>query len=360
MRIAIDISQIVYGTGVSVYTKELVRNLLKLDQKNEYILFGSSLRRRSEIKAFFHILQGSTFQGRVFSVPPAFSELLWNKLRFPKVETLVGEIDVFHSSDWTQPPTRAKKVTTIHDLSPIKYPQWTHPRITAVHKRRLEIVKKEVDQIIAPSQTTKADLIEMGFTKEKITVIPEAVSENFKRSKTYQIERTKKHFGIKDKYIFTVGLGGRKNTEKLIKAFRNTVLDFNVSLVIAGGGEIKDAWRQDGVKFLGFVEDKYLADLYSGAEVFVYPSLYEGFGLPILESFSCSTPVVTSNLGSMKEVSGGAAVLVDPNNEISISNGIKESQEKAKELILLGKRRVKDFSWELAARKTMEVYNTLS
>lgn len=109
MRICIDVSQIVYGTGVSVYTRNLIQNLLKIDQKNEYVFFAGTLRRKADVLRFVP-------DAKVFPIPPTLADIIWNRTHVLPIEKLVGKIDVFHSSDWTQPPSNAFKVTTVHDL----------------------------------------------------------------------------------------------------------------------------------------------------------------------------------------------------------------------------------------------------
>ena len=164
MRIGIDISQIVYqGTGVANYTKNLVEKLLALDKKNEYVLFFSSLRRQPPKIA----------NVRAFKIPPIILEFLWNRLHVLPVEWFIGEVDVFFSSDWTQPPAKkAKLVTTIHDLTPWLYPKTLHPRIVSTHKRRMKWVKKECDMIICDSEATKKDIVKiLNIPESKLKVI---------------------------------------------------------------------------------------------------------------------------------------------------------------------------------------------
>ena len=173
MRIGIDISQIIYeGTGVGKYTRQLIENLLKVDKKNQYVLFFSSLRRRLD-SLFINEFTSSRVKIRQFKIPPTLLDLLWNRLHILPIDWLIGEVDVFFSSDWTQPPTiKAKKVTTIHDLSVLKFPKEHHSRITAVQKRRLKWVKKECDLIICDSLTTKKDAMGiLGIGEDRLRVI---------------------------------------------------------------------------------------------------------------------------------------------------------------------------------------------
>ncbi len=147
----------------------------------------------------------------------------------------------------------------------------------------------------------------------------------------------------------------RKNLERAIRAFQG-LKKKNLSLVIAGKFGWGSDLKQSGAKLLGYVPGEDLPGLYGGAQVFVYPSLYEGFGLPILEAMASECPVVTSNLSSMPEIAGKAAVLINPRKVGDITKGIEEALERKEELIKKGKARVKEFSWQKTARETLKVY----
>lgn len=357
MRIAIDVSQIVYGTGVSVYTRELTKALLKFDRKNEYLLYAGSLRMRRYVSEFYNSLEGN-FTGVVYPIPPTLSDLLWNKLRFFKINKLIGKIDVLHSSDWTQPPTDAKKITTIHDLSPMKFPEETPKRIRDVHMRKLDLVRQEVDRIIVPSRATKEDLVnDLGFSENKIDVIPEAPAKEYRPQERKKVDQVKTKYRIHDKYILVVGTGERKNISRVLAVFDQVRHLEDYQLVVVGNLNSQHGVR--GVLSLGRVPGFFMPALYAGAEMLFYPSLYEGFGLPILEAMACGTPVVTSNVSSMPEVAGQAAILVDPLDENDMANGIKRLVEKKQLYIERGKKRAAKFTWENAARQTLDVYSSL-
>jgi glycosyltransferase involved in cell wall biosynthesis len=354
MKIAIDISPIIYETGVSVYTEELVKKLLLVDKENQYLLFGGSLRRLGELKAKTRKFKGN-FETRLFLYPPTLANLVWNVAHVLPVETLIGQVDVFHSSDWTQPPTQAFKVTTIHDLTPIKYPRLSHPTIVATHTKRFYWVKKEADAVIVPSQATKKDLLELDFREEKIHIIPEALPPSIKKASPEVVKAVKNRYRISGKYLLSIGVTPRKNIDRTISAFERVRAGEDLKLVVVGESKMNIEPAR-GVIFTGHVPFHELSALYTGAEALVYPSLYEGFGLPILEAFSCGTPVVTSNTSSMREVASGAAILVDPYRIESISEGIISALLQKNELSKLGRARVKEFTWEKTARKTLEVY----
>lgn len=261
----------------------------------------------------------------------------------------------FHSSDWAQPPTNAFKVTTVHDLVPLIFPKQSHPRLVRTHRRRLKHVINKVDRIIAPSTTTKEDLIKFGAKEKIIRVIPEAPDKIYKPAMKTQIEKLKKAYRIPEKYLLAIGLSPRKNIQRIIKAFEKMRAGKDLRLVIIGHPYTKiDIPR--GVHVLGHIPEPEMPVVLSGAEALVYPSLYEGFGLPILEAFACKTPVITSNLGSMQEVAGNAAALVDPNEVDSIASGIKKALKYREKLVTKGLNRVGKFSWKKTAEKTLNIY----
>lgn len=373
MKIGIDISQIIYGTGVSVYTKSLVENLLKMDKKNDYILFGGSLRQKSilqNIINYYHTAVRGNSRGVILPIPPTLADFLWNRLHILPIEKLIGKVDVFHSSDWVQPPTKAAKVTTIHDFGFIKYPDTAHPKIKAVMTRRFKWIKREVDLIIAISETTKKDIIEiLEIPKEKIRVVYEAAPTDINQIKDKKIiDKVKKRFGIKADYLLSVAtLEPRKNLKRIIQAFKILASQYpRLSLVVAG----KSGWDEEvnrltkkklsRIIFTDYINREIeLAALYSGASCFVFPSLYEGFGLPVLEAMKCGCPVITSNVSSLPEVAGEAAFLVDPLNVEEIARGIKKvigDKKRREMLVKKGFAQVKKFSWEKTARQTLKVY----
>lgn len=350
MKVAIDISQIVYGTGVSVYVKSLVEELVRTDNYTQYVLFGGSLRRQKELYDFVSGLDGNV-TAKIFPISPTMADLVWNRIHALPVERLVGSVDVVHTSDWSEPPTiKAKKVTTVHDLTPFKFVNETPRKIREVHERKLSRVKTESNAIIVPSFATKNDLVQMGFEADKIHVIYEAVSQSFNTGT--KVLEVSPRLHIQGSYILAVGTGKRKNIERLIEAF-SYIKEID-QLVIVGDGE-----STQRVTYVGRVSDEELVALYQNAVCLAYVSLYEGFGLPILEAFRLGTPVVTSNVGSMKEIAGNAAVLVDPVDVKTIQTGIEKALNTRNKLVKLGLEREKEFSWKKAARETLVVYKQL-
>lgn len=347
MKIGIDISQIVYeGTGTATYTKNLVENLLKIDKKNDYVLFGSSLRRQTQLKQFTR---------KIWPFPPTFLDFVWNKLHTFPVEKLIGPVDVFQSSDWTQPPTKAKKVAPVLDMVVYKFPQFSHPQIIATQKRRLKWVKKEADRIVTISQASKNDLVEiLGIPPQIIKVIYLAPAKEFGPQSKEKVATIREKYNLQKDYVLAVGTREpRKNLDRVVEAF-SKLNKPNLELVIAG----KAGWgKEPKANLLGFVPQEDLPALYAGAYCFVYPSLYEGFGFPVLEAMACGCPVITSKVGSLPEVGGQAALYVDPENVSDIAEKIDSVDQS---LVAKGLTQAKKFSWEKTARETLKVYEEVA
>jgi len=173
MKIGIDISQLAYEkTGVANYLKSLVSRLIISDNENDYVLFFSSLRRNLD-SSFVNELTSSRVSFKFYKFPPIVLNMLWNKLHIMPIENLIGDVDIFITSDWTEPPTKkAKKMTILYDLIIYKYPQETADKIVATQKRKLEWVKKESDMILCISEATKRDAIDiLGINEERLEVI---------------------------------------------------------------------------------------------------------------------------------------------------------------------------------------------
>ena len=369
MKIAIDISQIVYGTGVSNYTANLVRHLLKIDKRNQYILFGTSLRQRhklDEFKKSLGIYENVTFKFRF--LPPTLFELLTNRLRILSAEKLVGqEVDVFHSSDWTQPKVKSKntkKVTTIHDMTVYLFPSSFDPKIIKIQRQRLAKVKEEVDLVIADSRSTKEDVVKfLEIPDEKVRVVYLAASDEFRPADDEKVKDVLRKYKIKKPYILSVATQEpRKNIQKLIDSFEKIKEEHpDFSLVLVG----KQGWGQgfhstEGVIWTGYIPKEDLVSVYSGCRVFVYPSLYEGFGLPILEAMACGVPVVTSNNSSMVEIAKDVAILVDPRNEIQLEKAIKMvislTLEDYQKMVRASLNCARRFTWVKTAKETLKIY----
>jgi len=302
---------------------------------------------------------------------------IWHRLHIPlPVELFTGPLDLFYSPDFVLPPVwRARTLLTVHDLSFVCYPQTADPRLY----RYLNVVVprsvRRADHILADSQNTAHDLTALwGVPPEKINVLYSGVEPYFRPlTDGTELARVRKRYNLPPRFILSVGtLQPRKNYERLIRAFAQLMDNLqhgtcNLHLLIAGGKgwlyeSIFDCVRQLGLEkevlFPGFVAEEDLPALYTLADLFAFPSLYEGFGLPVLEAMACGTPVVCSEASSLPEVAGDAALLVDPLDVESWTEAMGralEDEELRRELVARGLAQARRFTWERAAMQWFEI-----
>jgi glycosyltransferase involved in cell wall biosynthesis len=375
--IGIDVSSIPYGTGVSNYTQNLVRNLLKIDKINSYKLFFSSLRQPlpKEISEYSSHPNVKIYH---FRLPPTLLEILWNRLHWFPIELFIGQCDIFHTWDWTQPPTKkALTVTTIHDFVPLLFPETQHSKTISVFTKKLFWAGLECSHFICVSQNTRTDLLKLfpKISTSKISVIYEAAEDKYDQFQKLSPEEKKKkiaviyrQYGLK-KFILAQGTREpRKNLDRLVSAFqlfKSNNPQSKVELAISG----KYGWGKDispptdsSIKILGYIPEKDMVALHASALCLCYPSLYEGFGLPVVKSMKVGTPVITSNISSLPEVAGQAALLVNPTNTQEIAMAIERvanSPSLCRQLVNKGYRQSKQFSWVKTAQETLKLYKKL-
>ncbi|MEP7166985.1 MAG: glycosyltransferase family 1 protein [Candidatus Woesebacteria bacterium] len=363
LKIGFDVTPILYNRGVSRYTSNIVRALGNLSEPPELRLFGSSFRANRSLKTMALDLASEAHvksKPTVLAFPPSFLKTMWYSAKRLSIESLMEKVDVFHAWEELIPPTyKTPTVATIHDLALFKFEMIAHPQTKEKHTLALKRLLETKSHVIAVSQTTKRDLLELfSFPEDHIHVVPEAVpSEIVFDKKTLIASHELKKFGLTRPYMLWVGVNEpRKNLDRIIESWRAFKKDYD--LVLVGSAGLDQVKPEQGIKKLGGVGMTELAALYATSSGLVFPSLYEGFGLPILEAFQYGCPVVTSNTSSMSEVSADAAFLVDPSDVDSIKQGITEMLEKgklpAKQKKM--KERLGSFSWKKSAEMTLEVY----
>jgi glycosyltransferase involved in cell wall biosynthesis len=359
------------GAGIGRLVRQLVAALAQEDTQTPYRLFVAGATRRQLPPP-----PGQNFAWFPTRVTPLWFARLWYRARlYYPVESFVGSVKLYHATDFTLPPHLpwTKTILTVHDLSFVRTPETSHPILKRYLDRVVPWSVRRADHVIADSQATKDDLVTLySVSPEKISVLLSGVDPRFKRvNDLLFIQRLREKYGIPDSdYIFSIGtIQPRKNYLRLIQALHRLGDEFGqIKLVIAGGKGWLDApiyaavqalGMEERVKFIGFVDDDDLPALYSGAILTAYPSLYEGFGFPILESMACGTPVITSNLSSMPEVAGEAALMVDPYNIDVLAEGLRvllTDKELRATLIERGYRQAALFTWQEAARHLREIY----
>jgi len=270
-------------------------------------------------------------------------ELAWYPLVLP---LRARGRDVLHCPTYYGPVrSRVPVVVTVHDLAVLRHPQ-AFPRWTRAYAPRIAPrVIRNAARVIAVSAFTRRELVELlGVDERKIRVVPNAVEDVFAAAGPR----------AEGEYVLAVGtLEPRKNLERLAEAARRAGVELRVAGASGWGGVAANGW-------VGRVDDEELAGLYRGAQCVAYPSLYEGFGIPVLEAMACGAPVVTSRGGATEEVAGGAAVLVDPHDIDAIAAGIREAISRRDELRALGLARAEAFGWDATARATLEVYEEVA
>lgn len=396
MHIALDYTTGIYpGAGVARYTRSLVWALGLIDEHNLYSLFYAALGLpvgTSEEQQARSLLAAYPNFRRV-PVPLSLRQMfaVWQRLRLPlPADLFTGRCDVLHSPDFVSPPHRSgADVITVHDLSFLIVPECAQPGLAAFLGKTVPRAVKRADKIIAVSDQTKRDLVRLlGVPEEKVVIIHNGVDDQFVVSTLFlanmnadaiESERTRLRakLGLPNRFILHVGtLEPRKNLVRLIEAYTQAVRDGagDVALVLAG----RKGWLYEPilaaaasanaddspakVVLVDYVDDSDLPLLYNMAEVFAYPSLYEGFGLPVAEAMTCGTPTLVSGDGALAEVAGNATVRVEATSTESISSGLKrlltDKALRAK-LSAEGPKQVAQFTWQAAAQQVLGVYESL-
>lgn len=363
MHIGIDVSSVIYGTGVSRYTANLVRAMAALpNDELKLSLFGTSLRSHDKLRHFVRSLDQAHIDSTLWYLPPNLLAYIVAKgwVAAPRLGSGAG---LFHAWDWYLPRSGGSKtVMTVHDLALFRDDaQSAHPQIRDRHLKVLERGISQQTHVIAVSEATKLDLIELfSYPENLIRVIPEALPEEQRLvvSAERADELVSRAVGTRP-YMLIVGTQEpRKNIPAMVEAWSAYKDEYDLVLVGKSGWERLDV--QEGMHLLGYVEGEMLAALYLRASVFLYCSLYEGFGLPILEAFFHNTPVVTSNTSSMPEVAGQAAVLVDPGSRESIVLGIERALNQSTELVEAGTKQLASYmDWNEVAKATVAYYKEI-
>jgi len=373
MRICVNASPAVHHiAGLGRYTQELMAALLDIDSDNEYIAFYN---RPSAARVDPPLDRLPRLTSNLDTKPWRMSALVAHFARISQDRMFPG-IDLFHATDHLLPRlTRPKSVFTLHDLVFRCYPHTHKPLnrwfLTLMMPRFL----KAADAVIAVSESTKRDAVRIyGIDEAKITVIYEGVSPHFRRASPEAIAAARDKYGLPDEFLLSLGtIEPRKNLTSLLEAYhvlRNEGSPLGLVIVGKKGwlytgffDRMHELGLEDSVAFPGFVPDEDLPALYSAASLFIFPSLYEGFGLPVLEALACGAPVITSNASSLPEVAGEAALLVDPNSVEALVRAAREvlSNDRLREdLRAKGPRQAAKFNWRRAARETLAVYTSLA
>jgi glycosyltransferase involved in cell wall biosynthesis len=368
LRVGID-ARMINASGIGRYVRNLIEELQKIDKENEYYVF--LLKKdlpQINLPKNFHKVE---------------ADFLWYTLkeqtRFPAILNK-HKLDLVHFPHFNIPVLyKGKFVVTIHDLTHLDFKMKrasTHNRVfyEVKHQAHIQVLKtalKRSKKILTPSNFVKEEIVtRFNIKPEKIEVTYEAVDEKIielsekitKDNKRKALEK----FGIKPPFIFYVGNAHpHKNVESLISVFREIRGKYQYLKLVLSCRQyffwkrIAEGLSQKDIIYTGFLTDEELVVLYKNAQVFVFPSFSEGFGIPMLEAMACGCPVVSSDKTSLPEIGADAAVYFDPNNLSDMSEKITKAlndQKLRKDLIAKGEKRFKEYSWKKMAEQTQEIY----
>lgn len=360
------------SAGIGRYTRGLVDGLAGLDARNQYTLLVASDAPRSGAPPL-----PDNFRLERLPLPERWLTILWHRLHLPlALDRLAGPFDLFHAPNFVLPPlARSRSLVTVHDLSFMRYPAGADAGLRAWLERVVPRSLARADGVLADSHSTKADLVELlRLPPERVAVVGAGVEARFRPiTDRAELERVRRRYDLPERFILGLGtLEPRKNFAGLIEAFAPVSAgDPGVHLVIAGGrGWLFDhifqaaaaAPARDRIHFPGFIDEADLPALYNLAEVFAFPSFYEGFGLPVLEAMACGTPVVCTDNSSLPEVAGEAALIVPTGDGPALSAALARCLSEAPlraGLIERGLAQARKFPWSAAAQRLLEVYERL-
>jgi glycosyltransferase involved in cell wall biosynthesis len=355
VRIVVDVTPLSHPrTGIGNYMLGMLGGLAEAAEgRHELVLFGPTGPRNA--RRLWKALEMIPGERRLFVIPPPtnYWRTLWSRKERPTVELLAGKLDVFHFSDWMYPAQRAGlRTTTIHDLLPLHYPEWVDPRTRSLHVPKYENAAATCDLMFANSEFTADDVERtLGFSRERVVVAHPGIHPRFRP------EGPKAELG--SPYIFTAAtLEPRKNLDALLEAFaalrrRRPELQ----LAIAGGA----GWggsepSGEGVRPLGYVGDEELAQLYRGADAFAFPSLFEGFGIPVVEAMASGVPVVASSHQSLDEASGSVALRANPADPDAFAEALERAIAERQTLVPAGLEHAKRFTWRACGDAMLRGY----
>ena len=359
-------------TGVGHYTAQLAHALAAIAPEHEFRLVYPS----SFAAASFQLDGPSPPNLSSVRVPVGPIGKHWWSVGLPRY-IAKQHLQLFHGTNYDVPLWRGcRSVLTIHDLSLLLHPETHERRSVARARRRLPVMAKTADAIVVPTEAVRQEVCEhLRVGEQKVFVVPEAAREVFHAVDFVETSATRQTLGIGDEFILTVGtIEPRKNIPALVTAFERVLLgkpNSQLQLVIAGGNgwlsgpsfnAVKNSRAAEQIVLTGYQHDQALRDLYSSCRVFVYPSLYEGFGLPPIEAMACGAPVVVSDIPALVESTGGAGRVANARDAGELAEAISDvlnDESKRAGLSQAGRRRATELSWTQTAIKTMQIYESL-
>ena len=370
MRVCLDIQAgVAQRAGVGRYTRMLAEHLPALAGADEISFFYFDFRGQG-----IPLQVPRDRQRALRWCPGRVVQAAWKALRWPPFDWLAGRADLYHFPNFVLPPVRSgKTVVTVHDASFVRYPEFAEARNLRYLAARIHDTLRRADAVITDSEFSGAELRDLlHAASEKVFPIHPGIASDLTRAPDEAVRRLRAEFGLDRPYLLTVGtLEPRKNLPFLVTVFE-ALSAYDGDLVIAGMpgwkyepilARMKASPRAARIRYIQYVPDEALPALYTGAELFVFPSLYEGFGFPPLEAMACGTPVVSSTGGSLSEALGDAALMVGefaPEAWThSVTRALTDSELRAR-LVEAGRRRAAAYTWAETARRTWDVYRKVA
>jgi glycosyltransferase involved in cell wall biosynthesis len=392
VRIGIDYSSAVHqGAGIGRLTRNVVQALAQLDAglaaqgaRDQYTLLvqGREIPYPPELgcpataRNVASGISNSNWREVRTHLNERWWTRIWHRLRIPlHVEWLIGQVDLFHGPDFVLPPldSRTRALVTVHDLSFVHFPHCFEPALLKYLNTAVPRAAARADWVLADSESTRRDAIEfLGVPEQQTSVLYPGVELRFRPIEdSASLDAVRAKYGLSERFILSVGtVQPRKNYVRLVEAFNRLAVK-DVHLVIAGGrgwlyqdllDRIEQLGIQDRVCLTGYVDDADLPALYNLAEVVAQPSLYEGFGIPIVEAMACGVPVVAANNSSLPEAAGDAGVLVDALDvealADALSRALTDSQQR-ETMIERGLAQARRFTWQRAAQTLHATYQQI-
>jgi glycosyltransferase involved in cell wall biosynthesis len=367
-------------TGIGIYTDRLLRGISSCRDFAVKIYLPMPFINPSKRNKSIDMLRKdySGIEIKAHAVPtPKVQRWIWGRSNFLPIERFLGPVDLYHGTSFVMPPLQgAKGVMTIYDLSFMLFPTF-HTRETQAFSKSVRRFAERADCIIAISEQTKQDIVRLlNIPENKVRVTLLAADTRYRViDDTRRVASVAADYGIDREYILYTGtLEPRKNIPAIIRAFQSIKRELNIPhrLVLAGKkgwlyddifAEVRALDLEQEVIFTGYVPDEDLPFLYNGADLFVYPSFYEGFGLPPLEAMACGCPVVSSNTSSLPEVVGTAGIMVDPRKPEELATAMARvlgDSELARDMRRRGVERAAIFNWDRCVQETLSIYRDVT
>lgn len=364
-RIALEARSLsTLGGGVRTYTKEVISRILKHQDGNEYVVYHDSKKNLGNF---------GNANEKVVPVGHPLFRIGWDYFLLPQA-LKKDKIDFIHYfKPATTPFKKPKAIATMYDVIPLLYPETQTAIQLAYWKKQLPLVAKTCAHLITISECSKCDIVRLlQVDPAKITVTPLGVDPRFHPVSDQEKKTVRDKYQLSENYILYLGtIEPRKNVARLIRAFNQVANRIPHGLVVAGKwgwgfedvkSEIAKSPFRDRIVILDYIEPEYLVSLCGAASLFVFPSIYEGYGLPPLEAMACGTPVITSNVSSLPEVVGDAAITINPLDEDSLAHEMERlalDVNLQNQLREKGLARAKQFNWDRTAEMTLDVYKKI-